>query len=282
MAVFHVNFMSKKLYRTVNFTAIIPTDKFSFLNPEQVITPNKFKTLYLLHGVFGSEDDWLYGTRIQRWSNEKNLAVIMPAGENAFYIDHPNWYANYGEFIGEELVEFTRRTFPLSSRRDDTFIGGLSMGGFGAIRNGLKYNETFGAIAALSAALNLNEENIQAMPEEHVLPPLSRKFFKAHMGDDLYAAMETDIHPRYLVKQIINNGGVFPKIYMACGIEDAGCLPLNENFHKFLVENGVEHTWVTDSGAHEWDFWDRYIKKVIDWLPLDDATEGTTSGSVQA
>ena len=282
MAVFHITFMSKTLYRTVNIVALIPTDKVSLTEPEKVITPSKFKTLYLLHGVFGSENDWLYGTRIQRWADEKNLAVIMPAGENAFYLDHPDWFENYGAFIGKELVEFTRRTFPLSERREDTFIGGLSMGGFGAIRNGLKYHETFGAIAALSAAINLNEENLAVMPEDHILPPLGKKFFRTHMGSDLYAAMDTDVHPRYLVKQILKSGSEIPKLYLACGTEDAGCLPLNENFHEFLLQNGVEHTWVTGPGVHDWDFWDSQIKKVLEWLPLGEVSSGTTSGSIDA
>ena len=282
MAVFHINFMSKTLYRTVNIVALVPTDKFSLLDPDKEITPKKFKTLYLLHGVFGSESDWLYGTRIQRWASEKNLAIVMPAGENAFYVDHPNAYAMYGEFVGKELVEFTRKTFPLSEKREDTFIGGLSMGGFGALRNGLKYHDTFGAIVALSAALNLNEKNLAAMPEESKLPPMGKKFFRAHMGADLAAAMDTDLTPSHIVNEMVKRGDVFPKIFMACGTEDAGCLPLNEEFEAVLSKNGVEHTWLTGPGAHEWDFWDTYIKKALDWLPLDEATYGVSSGSVEA
>lgn len=73
----------------------------------------------------------------------KNLAVVMPAGENAFYIDQPEMGTMHGKFIGEELVDITRRMFPLSRKREDTYIGGLSMGGFGALRNGLKYHDTF-------------------------------------------------------------------------------------------------------------------------------------------
>lgn len=87
----------------------------------------------------------------------ENLAVVMPAGENAFYVDQPSIGAMHGQFIGEELVEITRKMFPLSRKREDTFIGGLSMGGFGALRNGLKYHDTFGAVICLSGALHVLE-----------------------------------------------------------------------------------------------------------------------------
>lgn len=90
---------------------------------EDLLNKNNYKTLYLLHGIIGDNTDWLYGTRIQRFANELDLCVVMPAGENSFYVDKP-WTAQmYGQFIGEELVEFTRKTFLLSDKREDTFIG---------------------------------------------------------------------------------------------------------------------------------------------------------------
>ena len=72
----------------------------------------------------------------------------MPSGENKFYVDNPVSNEMYGTFIGKELVDFTRRSFPLSRNREDTYIGGLSMGGFGSIVNGLQNPETFGAVCA--------------------------------------------------------------------------------------------------------------------------------------
>ncbi len=161
MAILHCNFFSKALMRPVPITVVLPTDKR--VGPQGTPPAGPFKTLYLLHGIFGDETDWVCGTRAQAWATERNLALVMPAGENSFYVDHPNASRNYGQFIGEELVEFTRRTFPLSSKREDTFIGGLSMGGFGAIVNGLKHPETFGAVCALSSALILDSmlENTQ-------------------------------------------------------------------------------------------------------------------------
>ena len=148
MALIQATFMSNALKRTVPIQVILPVDK---LIGEEM---KPFKTLYLLHGLFGSYHDWNSNTRIQRWAQDQNLAVVMPSADNSFYIDYdmlPN--SEYGKFVGEELVQVTRAMFHLSNKREDTFIAGLSMGGFGAIRNGLKYSETFGYIAGLSSAI---------------------------------------------------------------------------------------------------------------------------------
>ena len=156
MALIQANFMSRSLLRTVPIQVILPADKFSF--SENLPHEEKpFKTLYLLHGIFGNYTDWTANTRIQRWAEEKNLAVVMPSGDNSFYVDHPQSGSIYGSFIGEELVEITRKMFPLSRKREDTFIGGLSMGGYGAVRNGLKYYNTYSHIITLSGALHILE-----------------------------------------------------------------------------------------------------------------------------
>lgn len=184
MASFLVNFVSQSLSRTVTINVILPTDKMYFPGMPQREEGKPFKTLYLLHGVIGNYTDWLHGTRIQRWAEENDLAVVMPSGDNAFYVDQP-WNCNYyGKFIGEELVDFTRKTFPLSHKREDTYIAGLSMGGYGAIRNGLKYHETFGCIGALSSALVVNEAMLDR-PEDHPFFIESKAYAQSCFGQDL-------------------------------------------------------------------------------------------------
>ena len=112
--------------RMVPVNVILPVDKMEMPGmPQRKNEP--FKTLYLLHGLLGNHMDWGTTSRVQRFAEEHNLAVVMPAGENAFYIDHPETHNLYGEFIGKELVELTRKMFHLSAEREDTFIGGLSM-----------------------------------------------------------------------------------------------------------------------------------------------------------
>ena len=158
MAVFEVNFHSESLGRTVPMYVILPTDKTYFPGMPRREEGKPYKTLYLLHGVIGNYTDWLYSTRIKKYAEDRDLCVVMPSGDNSMYLDQGVDF--YGEFVGKELVEFTRKTFPLSRKREDTYIGGLSMGGFGAMRNGLKYHETFGAIISLSGAYVLDEETL--------------------------------------------------------------------------------------------------------------------------
>lgn len=155
MALVQVNFISQSLKRTVSMNVILPVDKFLFKGNCQPV--NEYKTLYLLHGLLGNYTDWVTRTRIQEWAEAKNLVVVMPSGDNSFYVDQEVKNNDFAIFIGTELIEVTRRMFHLSNRRDDTFIAGLSMGGFGALRNGLKYYQNFGYIAALSSALNIFE-----------------------------------------------------------------------------------------------------------------------------
>lgn len=276
MATIQCCFYAKSLMRTVDITVILPTDKALF-NGSYAQEPKRFKTLYLLHGIFGSCHDWVNGTRIARWAQTRDLAVVMPSGENRCYVDGPAPCDHFGAFIGEDLVEFTRRSFPLSDRREDTFIGGLSMGGYGALRNGLKYNETFGAIVGLSSAMMVDEA-CKATDSGHGLIG-NRRFYEAVFGD-LGQLEGSENDPYALVKGILAAGRAMPELYLACGTEDALILPANQKFDAFLSENGVRHTFVTGPGGHDWVFWDTFIEKALDWLPLGAGSEGVSSGHV--
>lgn len=273
MALIQVNLLSRSLMRTVPVNVILPVDKLGFPGmPEREEKP--FKTLYLLHGVFGSYIDWVSGTRIQRFAEEHDLCVVMPSGDNAFYVDQPAGNNFYGEFIGKELVELTRKMFPLSRKREDTFIGGLSMGGYGALRNGLKYADTFGCIAALSSACHMEEMAARTQDTGFMLN--NKRYAEACFGD-LTQLLESDKNPKYLAKHM--DGKPFPKIYMACGDKDS-LLESNQEMVAFLKECGADVTFEIGPGAHEWDFWDSYIQKAIHWLPTEKSELGMNSGNV--
>lgn len=278
MAVFQVSFMAETLGRTVPLCVILPTDKMYFGGAVRRPEGKPYKTLYLLHGILGSQSDWLYGTRIQRYAEERDLTVVMPAGENGFYVDQPWNCAMYGEFIGRELVKFTRKSFPLSRKKEDTYIGGLSMGGFGAMRNGLKYHDTFGAIVSLSGAF-ITDESLLVKTEQPKFVSESEEYKHSCFGPDLEAALESDRNPRFLIGQMADAGVEFPAIYMACGTEDS-LLAKNQAIADCLKSHGVSFTFETGPGAHEWDFWDRYILRALDWLPLEGKQAGVSSGNV--
>ena len=275
MAFIQMSILSKSLMRTVPVNVILPADKMVF--PGMPEPPEKpFKTLYLLHGVFGSYIDWVNGTRIQRYAEEHDLAVVMPSGDNAFYVDQPGANNYYGEFVGKELVELTRKMFPLSRKREDTFIGGLSMGGYGAMRNGLKYWENFGSIVALSGAL-LVEDMAKRTNDDPFF--LNRRDYAEACFGDLSKILDSDRNPKYLVRQLKKEGRPIPRIYMACGDADS-LLPANQDMAAFLKEQGADVTFEVGPGAHEWDFWDTYIRKAIEWLPTDKVSQGMNSGNV--
>ncbi len=275
MAIIEVNFISKCLMRTVTFNAIIPVDKFG---PQAENAEQKpLKTLYLLHGIFGNYTDWVNGTRIQAWAEANDLAVIMPSGENRFYLDDEKSGELYGEFIGKELVEFTRKLFPLSDKREDTFIAGLSMGGYGAIRNGLKYAENFGCVIGLSAALV--HDTWKDADNSAPIFTFRRNYYEAIFGE--YDKVKgSDKDPKALLLKLKEEGRPVPKMYLCCGTED-GLITANRDFRDFLNENGVDLTYVEGPGKHDWVFWDTYIKKVLDWLPLNRTGAGINSGNVK-
>lgn len=274
MAVLHVNYMSQALWRIVPLQVILPADKAD--TQGNLLPMRNFKTLYLLGGLHGTCTDWLVNTRIRRWAELHNLAVVMPAGDNSFYIDKEDTQNRYGEFVGKELVEITRRMFPLSHRREDTFIGGLSMGGFGAILNGLKYHETFGAIVGLSSAVHVFEG------QEHTTEAL-RRFGEAIFGD-IEKSRKSDVNPRVVISNLASLKKEkpetnLPRIYMAVGTQD-WLLESNRVYKKLFEDSGFDLTYIEAPGDHNWDFWDEYIEKAIEWLPLDEKCEGMDSGNI--
>lgn len=275
MALIQVNFMSRSLMRTVPVNVILPVDKMMFKDMP-VREEKPYKTLYLLHGIFGNYTDWVSGTNIQRWAEEKDLAVVMPSGDNSFYVDNPGVNNYYGEFIGKELVEITRKMFPLSRKREDTYIAGLSMGGYGALRNGLKYHDTFGCIAALSVALIT--DGIEKRTDDVPFFADSRSYAEGCFGD-LTKVADSDMDPEWLAKKLAQEKADIPEIYMACGEKDL-LLGKNRDFREYLKSLNIDVTFEEGPGAHEWDFWNRYIKKVLDWLPLENNVAGINSGNV--
>ena len=276
MAVLQVNYMSQALWRIVPLQVILPADKAD--RQGNLLPMKPLKTLYLLGGLHGTCTDWVVNTRIRRWAELYNLAVVMPAGDNSFYVDREDSNNRYGEFVGKELVEITRRMFNLSHRREDTFIGGLSMGGFGAIRNGLKYHESFSAIISLSGAMHIFEgrEDITGQDEK----------FGACLFGDMDEAAKSDKNPRVAAEKLIQlkkekPDTALPKIYMATGEEDS-LLPSNRVYRKIFEDGGFVLTYIEAPGNHNWVFWDEYIKKAIEWLPLGEGSEGMGSGNIAA
>ncbi len=276
MSVMTVSFMAKSLMRTVPVNVIMPTDKMVFPGmPEPGNQPKK--VLILLHGILGNFTDWVTGTRVQAFAEQHDLCVVMPSGENKFYCNSEVSGDRYGDFIAKDLVDFVRKTFNVSQKREDTFIAGLSMGGFGAIVNGLRHPEVFSCICPLSAAL-IKQGIINAVDEPghgfYTKTQYCAMFGLKDVSD--FEGSENDYDA--LAEKVASDPNK-PKIYMCCGQQD-GLIEPNRAFRDKLKELGYDVTWEEGPGGHEWDFWGRYIERIINWLPLNDDTAGISSGNV--
>lgn len=257
MVLFRGDIKCKSLQRRTSISVILPSDNIHFLQDTEEIVPKPYRTLYLLHGLYGSDDIFLANTSIQKFAEDNGIAVVIPCGDNSFYVDNPKAHAYYGEYVGQELLDITRNIFPLSDKREDTFIAGFSMGGYGAIRNGLKYSKNFSKIGMISAALITDEISSYA-DDSNVLR--SRNFYESVFGD-LDKVENTDADPKYLIE----NCEDIPDIYMACGIDDF-LFAKNAEFYKYLKSKDIEATFVGDDGEHTWEFCDKYIKEFIKTL----------------
>lgn len=265
MASGRFDFYSNCLRRIVTFQAVIPNDlpgEWTEANPHY---QRPMKTLFLLHGYSGNSMDWMAGSRINELAGNYNLAVICPAGENSFYLDGPQTGREYASYVGEELVRYVRKTFGLAEKMEDTYIGGLSMGGFGAIHTALQFNHNFVKAFGLSSALIIHDiEHMQPGEGNEVA---NYEYYRLMFGD-LDKVSDSISNPEELIRRHQAQGDRIPAIYMACGTED-GLLQNNRDFRNFLQEKGVEHVYYESEGIHNWTFWNQYLEKAIRWMIED-------------
>lgn len=262
MALFNIQFYSTSLARSTQMLLLLPND----ISPERKEGNENYrremKTLVLLHGYSGSCYDWLTGSRVQELSGKYNLAVAMPNGENSFYLDQKGTGHAYGTFAGEELIVYLQKTFHIAMRKEDTYIGGLSMGGFGALHTGFFYPKYYSKIFALSSALIMHE--VMAMEEGEGNGVADYDYYRMVFGEP--GELESsENNPEYLVKQRKEKGEQIQPVFMACGTEDF-LLENNREFRDFLVDKGIDLVYKESSGVHDWEFWSKYLEPAIRWL----------------
>lgn len=262
MAILTCDYFSTARKGLVSLAVILPVDPPPVgLDPVRYAS-GPFPTIYLLHGYTGNRNSWLYGVQVMDWAVRYGYAVVMPDGANRFYLDNEETDERYGEFVGVELVDATRRMFPLSTRREDTVISGISMGGFGAIRNGLRYADTFGAIIAHSSALITDEVAVMKPGSGNAIA--SYGYYRHTLGDPS-KLLGSDKDPKHLAQACLQGGGQVPRMFVSCGTEDF-LYPQNCDFHKHLQALGYPHTWWVQPGVHDFDFWNRSMQASMDWL----------------
>src|SRR4051812_20434736 len=117
-----------------------------------------FPTLYLLHGLSDDYTGWLRRSSIERYAARHSMIIVMPDGFRGFYTDNADGPA-YAKYIAEELPAMIERTFPARDERAARAIGGLSMGGYGALRVALAYPHVFASANSHSGAVMHGSRN---------------------------------------------------------------------------------------------------------------------------
>ncbi|MCW2793850.1 MAG: esterase family protein [Nocardioides sp.] len=215
--------------------------------------PGEMPVLYLLHGLSDDHTAWTRYTSIERYAAAAGLAVVMPAAGRSFYADERQGH-RYWTYVAEELPGVMRSFFRLSDRPEDTFVAGLSMGGYGALKLALTHPDRFAAAASLSGGLDV--AGLARKPERR---ELFDRVFGADPGpgpaDDLFALLAG------------SDPGSLPPLHLSCGTEDP-LLPMSERFAAEASAAGVQVTTDFRPGEHEWGLWDSVVRDVIGWLPI--------------
>jgi putative tributyrin esterase len=258
MALITCDFYSEVLGLSSSMTVILPEETHSQIGMRGAAEKGRHRTLYLLHGLTDDHTTWHRRTSIERYVAAPGLAVVMPAVHRSYYTDMAEGY-RYFTFVSEEVPAVARSFFPLSPAREDHFVAGLSMGGYGAFKMALRRPDQFAAAASLSGALDrvnalarLADGSNEQREQQNVFGDLA----------DL-AGSENDLFS--LAERAAGSGGPKPRLYQWCGTEDE-LFDDNRRFRDHARTLGLDLTYEEGPGGHEWRHWDKMIQRVLEWL----------------
>jgi S-formylglutathione hydrolase FrmB len=213
----------------------------------------KRKVLYLLHGLSEDGSAWQRHTMIEMIARQYGLVVVMPSVGRSFYADQRDGQ-HYFTYLTEELPAYLESVFGLAPVRENTLIAGSSMGGYGALKTVLNFPERFAAAASFSGVTSL--EFLRLYPDD----PRNAKF--AFLFGDLEKLHGGPHDPMTWLQQAAQHKTNLPDLYIACGKQE-DLFPLNEIFHAACSELGIPHHYVTEDGQHNWDFWNKHLRKFL-------------------
>jgi S-formylglutathione hydrolase FrmB len=255
-----VDFFSDALSLSTSMTVLLPQRTTTQIGMAGATTDGPPPVLYLLHGLSDDDTIWLRRTSIERYAAPLGLAVVMPQVHRSFYTDEA-YGGSYWTFLTEELPALVGSWFHVSGRREDTFVAGLSMGGYGALKWALRQPDRFAAAASLSGAVH-----VAGLRTQRVRPEDPRLFDRV-FGDREIAGGPDDL--LHLLGRA--DAAHLPPLFVCCGTED----PLIDDNRQLVDRSratGVDVTSDFGPGAHDWAYWDTTIQDVLAWLPLRGAT----------
>lgn len=240
---------SAVMKRKMPYRIILPTNYDKNKN-------KRFAVIYLLHGRFGHYNDWTDKAKIAEYAKKYNFIIVMPEGGDQ------GWYTNsvskpedkYESYFFEDLIPEIDKNFRTLNDREHRAIAGLSMGGYGAFKYGLKYPEKFVLAGSFSGALD-------APLRMKDNPNLSQSIVNAFGEDDNPARKVNDLYG-FINNASENEIKELPFLYFVCGTSDH-LFQANRNFVAFLTEKKVPHEYRQMPGAHTWDFWDREVQDFL-------------------
>ncbi len=259
MALMRCEFFSDVLGLSTSMTVILPQDTSRQVGLTGAPSQDEFPVLYLLHGLSDDDTTWTRRTSIERYVAPLGIAVVMPQVHHSFYADEAHGMP-FGTFLTQELPSIVSRFFRVSTRREDTFVAGLSMGGYGAFTWALGHPSRFAAAASLSGALGLSDSHRQGDPQ-------FRRQLEHVFGDGPITGTGRDV--MHLLAKA--DPALLPQLYVACGTEDF-LLHESEAFIAAASDRSIALTTSIGPGDHDWAYWDARIQDVLAWLPLSRST----------
>lgn len=250
MALLTCDFFSDSLEVGTSVTVVLPQQTAAQIGVVGGGASGPPPVLYLLHGLSDDHTAWQRYTAVARYAEAAGIAVVMPAVGRSFYTNEAHGH-RYWDYVSEELPSVVRSFFRVSEQPEDTYVAGLSMGGYGALKLALTHPGRYAAAASLSGGLDLRR--LMLLPE------------RGDLMDRIFGGEVTDEQDVFTL--LAQASGV-PPLYLGCGTEDP-LLPGTQRFAAEAEAAGVEVTLDLRPGTHEWSLWDRMIEDVIAWLPVE-------------
>jgi enterochelin esterase-like enzyme len=254
---------SKILGKKVKYSVYLPMDyeKSSRLYP----------VVYLLHGYSGGEEDWIQSGEVNRVADKliaagelSDCIIIMPDGENSWYVNAVGGSSNYEDFFFKELIPFVDKTYQTRAERGYRGIVGLSMGGYGATLYALRHSEMFAAAAGLSSAVFTDSEI------ENGSDGLWSQFFGTIYGPNLVGkARVSGAWQQNSVFNLVEKTSADDlnktRWYFDCGDDDF-LYRGNAALHVALADKKVKHEFRMRDGGHTWTYWRTGIGDALKFL----------------